>query len=114
MHALPILGLLSLAVCLGLFMGVQYLRGERRRPVVIGVHILAGLGSLEPMAVLVREAADATLARAAMIVVALALMGGLGSALLRRQSRRASEAALVAHACAALSALALLTIWIGS
>ncbi len=112
MRGALILLVLGLAACVGLYMGWQYLRGEKRRPVVIGTHLLLAAGALEGLATSMSGAGTA-LTSAGMLLIALALMGGLVSALLRRHSGRASEAVLVAHACAALAGIAVLAVWVG-
>ena len=51
MTAVPVLVILSAAVLLGLYLGLLYLRGERK-PVLIGVHFLLGVGGLEALVML--------------------------------------------------------------
>ena len=54
--AIPALVLLSAAMCLGVIMGIQYLRRVRSKPVMIGVHLLLGAGGLEVLAMMLRGA----------------------------------------------------------
>ncbi len=109
--------ILGTGVGLGVYMGLQYLRREPRKPVMIGMHLLAGLGGLETLTIQITGAPDGSVLTAgrygipALALCAIAGAGGFGSALLRRRSRQSSEAALVAHAAAGLLGLAILLIW---
>ncbi len=53
MIALPSLFLMSGAVAIGIYLGILYLRRERPRRLLLGGHILMGMGGLEQVALLI-------------------------------------------------------------
>lgn len=117
MIALPIVALLTAGVGLGLLLGLRYLRGLPRKPVMIGAHLLLGAGTLEQIAVLLHGTpsgdviADQMLGRVALVLIAGALLFGLCAPLLSRQSRRGAEALLVGHASLGALGFAALIAW---
>lgn len=120
MRAIPVLMLMLSQVGLGLAMGRLWLRGERRGPWLIGLHLLLGISGLEALAMLQRGTPDGDsiapggLGTLAMLLVAAALLLGLSSAILRPRARRPAELLLAAHAgCGAAGVLALL-VWLAA
>jgi len=116
--AMPVVVLLGAAVILGIFLGYQYLRRVRSRPVLIGVHLLLGAGGLEVLAVLLRGAPDGDtlapgkLGKVAAGLVVLALFSGLLAPMLGRRSRETMNIALATHAAVALAGFTLVLVWI--
>jgi hypothetical protein len=115
--AIPALLLLTAAVTLGVVLGLQYLRGERSKPVVIGLHLLFGAGGLEVMALLLHgtpdrriEPAGSLLTPAAALVMA-AMFSGLVAPMVGRKSRLTMNVALVVHVSVAITGFVLLLAW---
>lgn len=119
MRAIPIVVLLSVAVGLGLLLGFQYLKRERSKPVVIGMHFLFGAASLEILAMLLRGAPDGTtvvpgsLGKLAAGLVALALFSGVRAPMIGRHSRGTMNVALGVHASVAAVGFVLILVWVG-
>ena len=92
MLVLLILLLLSAVVAIGAIMGTQYLQGIKPKPVMIGLHLLLGIGTLEPMLILLggtpngETLAAQNLGEWAAGLVALALFLGLIAAVLARRA----------------------------
>ncbi len=116
MKTIPVLVLLGAAVCLGLFLGTQYLRQVRSRPAMIGLHLLLGAGGFEVLVMLLSGAPDGTVlaaggqGRIAAGLLLLALFTGLTAPMVGRRSRPTMSAALATHAAAALAGFALLVV----
>jgi hypothetical protein len=116
-RAIPALVLLSAAVCLGVIMGIQYLRHVRSKPVMIGIHLLLGAGGLEVLAMMLRGAPDGStihgrsVAVAAAGLLALALMAGIAAPMIGRRSRRTMSVALATHAGIAAAGFLVLLAW---
>ena len=51
-----LLSIIGLTTCIGIYMGWQFLRGVRNPPMLVAIHLLLGLGSLEVLAVILRGA----------------------------------------------------------
>ncbi len=117
MIAIPILLLITATVGVGLYMGLRYLRRQRNRPTIIGLHFLLGAFSLEPMVVTMRGGLGhpaeklSPLAIAAAVFVALALFSGVTAVMIGRQSRQTANIALASHAGLAAAAFALVMTW---
>lgn len=102
MTMLPIVLLLTGGVALGLYMGLNYLKGVRNKPLLIGAHVLLGLASLEPMAIaLSRKAEIGPLAPGGLV---LAFASGAMTPIIAKQSRTATSWALGTHAAIAACA----------
>lgn len=118
MKALPLLLLLGGAAVLGVILGVQYLRRVRSQPVVIGLHLLLGAGSMEVLAMLLRGAPDGTtwsgtgMVKIAAGLVAMAMVSGLVAPMIGRGSRRTMNVALATHVSIAVAGIALLLAWL--
>jgi hypothetical protein len=111
--AAPVVILLTAAVGLGLYNGLLYLRCQRK-PALIGVHLLLGIGGLEGILLISRGEAVAggPLATAAVLVLGAAVVVGFTSPILGRRSRRAGETALMAHVTAGAAGFLLFLAWI--
>lgn len=55
MTTIPLVVLFGISAALGLFMGVQYLRGVRNKPAMVAVHLVLGLIGLEAMASILKH-----------------------------------------------------------
>lgn len=118
MTAIPVILLFLGTAAVGLYLGIGYLKGWPRRPALIGVHILFGIGGLEVMATLLwGPTADVpvpTLGAAAAVAFVATMFIGLLAPMVGRRSRQTMNVALSLHAAAALSGIGLLLIWISS
>ena len=109
MLAFLILLLLSAVVAIGATMGLQYLRGTKRKPIMIGLHLLLAIGTLEPMLILLNGTpngetlAAQNLGEWAAGLVALALFLGLIAAVLARRGVPRAGWILALHAAAGFS-----------
>jgi hypothetical protein len=111
---LPSFILLSAAVALGVVLGLQYLRGERSSPLVMGAHLLLGAGGLETIAMLLRGTPDGTVAEAGSLgrLAAMCLLGGMASGLLiGRRSVQTMNVALITHIGVAAAGFLLFLGW---
>jgi hypothetical protein len=111
MLGLLILLLLTMVVALGATMGLQYLRGIKRKPMMIGIHLLLAIGTMEPLLVLLggtpngENLANVHLGEWAAGFVALALFLGLIAAVLARRAVAGAQWILALHAAAGVSGL---------
>jgi hypothetical protein len=114
---IPVLILLSVAVVLGIVLGLQYLQRERSPPVLIGFHLLLGAGGLEMLAMLLHGTPDrrilpaGALLTAAAAMVMAAMFSGLIAPMVGRQSRRTMNVALLIHTLVGLTGFVLLLAW---
>lgn len=117
MHAVPALLLLSVAVVLGLLLGIDYLRRVRSKPTLIGFHLLLGAGALEVIVMLLRGTPDGAVApagpllEAAAGLLAFALCSGLVAPLVGRRSRATMHVALAVHVTASAAGFVLCLLW---
>jgi len=115
---IPVLLLVGATAALGLLLGVRYVRREARKPMLVGLHLLLGIGALEVLAYSLWGAQDGAgvpaQGAAAAIALAAAMFIGLLSPILGRRSRRTMSIALAAHASVATVGIALSVIWIAS
>jgi hypothetical protein len=101
---------------LGVLLGVNYLRGVRK-PVMIGFHLILGIGGLEQFAEVLGGApngvalAAGTYGNAAALVFVASIFTGLGAALLARYSRRRAEMVLISHVGIGAAGFVLLLLW---
>lgn len=116
--ALPVVILFGVAACLGVMLGLQYLKGVRSKPVMIGMHLLFGAAGLEVMVMTLAGAPDGTviftgtLGRTAAGFLAAALFIGILSPIVGRRSRLTMNVALATHATVASVGVALLLAWV--
>ncbi|MFY7960641.1 MAG: hypothetical protein ACOVVK_11245 [Elsteraceae bacterium] len=118
MTIIPALILICATAALGIFLGVRRLRRGARKPMLIGLHLLLGLGALESVAYsLWRTSPDGgstQLGATAAGALAAALFIGLIAPILGRGSQRRMNVALTAHASVAAVGLAFALVWIVS
>jgi hypothetical protein len=120
MIALPPLLLVSATVALGIFMGIQYLRGRRNKPILIGAHFLLGAGGLETMVILMRGTPDGEVAASgsygtmAAGFLALALLSGVITPLVGRSSPASIGLLLATHASVAAAGFVLVVAWVSN
>jgi hypothetical protein len=118
MITIPVLLLITSAVLLGIYLGVFYLRGVRPIRILLGAHILMGMGGLEQLALLIHGAPSGVILRAGSFgaaaggFFAFAMLSGFTAPLLGQRSRRNGEIMLAAHATAGVVGFALLLAWI--
>ena len=107
------------AMALGLALAVLHLRGIRK-PVLIGLHLLLGLGALEVMVVLLKGTSDSDglpagdFGNVSAGFMALAAFVGLLTPILGRRSRLTANAMLLAHGGAGLAGVLLCMAWVSS
>ena len=118
MKVIPVVLLLSLAAALGLFLGLQYLRGVRDSKVLVGVHLLLGAAGLEALARLLwGTTPDGTLLPAGMlgtiaaVLLAVAMFCGLTAPVLGRSLPRAINFAVATHAGIGAAGFVLFLVW---
>lgn len=108
----PPVALVSVTAALGAYMGMRYLRGFRNPPLLIGTHLLLGLGAVETL-LYAQHVDSAALPQpgsrgiTVLFVLAAALMIGLLTPIVFRKSARAGNVALAAHAATASVGVAL-------
>jgi hypothetical protein len=113
----PAIAVFGTTVCIGMYMGWQYLMGVRNNRVLIGVHLVLGVVGLEVVATLIRHAFDAVdapsgnMGRTAAIVLAVALLSGLTVPLLAPRYPRSITPGLVFHALVGTIGFGLLLVW---
>ena len=125
MYALPALILLSLTVAFGLYLGQAFLRRQPRRPMVIGLHLLFALGSLEGLVIAlhadveggsivdsVSSAGPDRTAITMLALIALALFTGLVRSAIGRSTRAVATTTLALHAGLAAAGFATALSWI--
>ena len=117
MTPIPAIALLSTASALGLFLGWLYLR-RVRRPVLVGTHLLLGVGGIETMVMLLRGAPNGDVAPVGMLgpvaagLLAGALLSGLAAPLISRNSRTTANVALATHAGFGLAGFVVFLTWV--
>lgn len=117
MTTYPVIVLVMAVAGLGGYLFWNFLTGERNKPTLIGVHLLAGMATLEVTMMIVRGAPDGTQAQysaytnALFLALAVALLTGLLAPVVGRQYRVAGKALLYGHAGAATLASGLLLWW---
>lgn len=118
MTMIPVLILICATAALGVLLGIRYIRREARKPMLIGLHLLLGIGALEIVAYSLwgaqQEGGVPRVGVAAAGALAGAMFIGLLAPILGRRSRQTMNIALTAHASVATAGLALAVIWISS
>jgi len=110
MNALPSILLVTAAAALGAYLLLHWFRGVRR-PVLIGIHVLLGLGAAESLMVFLRmsEIPEDSAARRIVLIAAGCLAGalfaGFLAAVLGKGSRLAGYGLLAFHAASGLAGL---------
>jgi hypothetical protein len=116
MQMLPFLVLPLAAMALGLVLLVIRLRGMRK-PLLVGLHLLLGLGALELLVVLLKGSPGlpaGDFGNVAAGFLALAAFIGLLTQILGRRSRLTANAMLLAHGSAGLAGVLLCIAWASS
>jgi hypothetical protein len=109
--------LLSLAAALGLYLGLCYLRGRRNRPMLIGTHLLLGIGGAEALLLAHRSVASggaasgSSQANLALGLIAAAIFAGFLAPVVGRNSRATGNLALAAHATLAAAGVGVALVW---
>ncbi|ABE39721.1 conserved hypothetical protein [Rhodopseudomonas palustris BisB5] len=117
MTATPVLVILSAATALGLYLGLLYLRGERKQGLV-ALHLLLGFGGLETLVMLLHGTPDGAAAsgnisfgKIAAGLFAVSAFSGFIAALARK-SPVAANVLLGTHVTVGLAGFALVLAWI--
>ena len=119
MPMFPFIALPLAAMALGLVLFVLHLRGIRK-PLLIGLHLLLGLGALEVLVVLLKGAPGSDglpagdFGNVAAGFLALAAFIGLLTPILGRRSRLTGNAMLLAHVSAGVAGVLLCIAWASS
>jgi hypothetical protein len=114
----PVMTVFGSTVAIGLYMGLQYLRGVRNNRMLVGVHVLIGVAGLEVFALLLRGAPDGThlaesrLGPASALLLAAALFTGFLVPLIAAPKPAATGAALAVHATLGTVAFGALLLWV--
>ena len=116
MPMFPFIVLPLAAMALGLVLVILHLRGIRK-PLLIGLHLLLGLGALELLVVLLKGTPSSDgwpagdFGNVAAGFLALAAFIGLLTPILGRRSRLTANAMLVAHVGAGVAGVVLCIAW---
>ena len=118
MKPLPIVFVITAGVALGLYLAWLFLRRERSKPVVIGVHVILGVIGLEGVAMLITGApngadpATGELVKMAGLFLVLAVMTGFATPMIsKKRPRKVGFAAIGVHAAVAATGYAFLIAW---
>ncbi|MFZ1109480.1 MAG: hypothetical protein WAN43_14205 [Rhodomicrobium sp.] len=120
MIAIPALLMITVAVTIGVYLGLLYLRRVRPRKILLGAHILLGMGGLEQVAILIRGAPSGVILKAGSFgtaaagLFALAMLSGFSAPLLGQRSRRNGEFMLATHAFVGIAGFVLLLFWVSN
>ncbi|NVN86141.1 MAG: hypothetical protein HXX15_08615 [Rhodopseudomonas sp.] len=119
MTAIPVLVILSAATAIGLYLGLLYLRGERK-PGLIAFHLLLGFGGLETLVMLLHGtpngaagATTGTFGYTAAGLFGVSAFSGFVAALARR-SPVAANVVLGTHVTVGLAGFALFLAWVST
>jgi hypothetical protein len=105
-------------VAIGLYMGLNYLKGQRNNRNLVAAHVLIGLAGLEVFALLLRGAPDGTrlapgqLGPAAALLFAAALFSGFVGPLIMRPRPAATGPVLALHAAFGSIGFGVLVLWL--
>jgi hypothetical protein len=114
----PAIAVFGTTVAIGLYMGLQYLKGVRNNRMLVGVHVLIGVAGLEVFALLLRGAPDGThmaesnMGPAAALFLAAALFTGFVVPLIAPAKPGAVGPTLAVHASFGLVAFGVLLLWV--
>ena len=117
MKTIPLTLILTAAVILGSIMGMNYLRGVRSKPTMIGAHLLLGVLALEQTAMLLAgssngdQPSESPYGRVTLFLFFAALLAGLIAALVRHRTREANLA-LAGHVGTAIAGVLAYLVWI--
>jgi hypothetical protein len=117
MSATPVLVILSAASAIGLYLGLLYLRGERKQGLV-ALHLLLGFGGLETLVMLLHGTPDGatssgniSFGKLAAGLFAVSAFSGFIAALARK-SPVAANVVLATHVSVGLAGFALFLAWV--
>ncbi len=114
----PALLVFGSTVAIGLYMGLNYLKGQRNNRNLVAVHILIGVAGLEVFALLLRGApdgsrlADSQLGPAAALLLAGALFTGFIVPLIGKPRPATTGPALAVHAVFGTVGFGVLLLWV--
>ena len=114
----PSLLLVTGAVLIGIYLGVLYLKGVRPQRILLGGHVIMGIGGVEQVALLIRGTPSgaletAPLLKAAAGLLAFAIFSGLTAPLIAQsKGRKNGEIMLAAHAAVGIVGFAVFAAWI--
>lgn len=116
MLVFPVLLVLSLAVLFGVRMGLGYLEGRRPAAMMLGTHVMLGMGGLLLLvfarsALLEAKDAGGAIGAIAAFVVALTLMAGLSAAVVGGRAPERHGKVLAAHAALGGLGFLLFIVW---
>jgi hypothetical protein len=117
MKTIPLTLILTAAVYLGYRLGMNYLRGVRSAPGMIGAHLLLGVLALEQTAMLFAGSpndggpSESRYGEVTLYLFFATLLAGLIAALLRHR-RREANVALASHVGAATAGVLAYLVWI--
>ncbi len=117
MTTIPLTLILAGAVILGVILGIEYLRGVRRRPGMIAAHLILGFLAMEQMAMMLRgtpageSAGSASYGKLTAFLFFIAVLAGLIAALLRDR-RTGSNIALAGHVTVATAGVLAYVAWV--
>ncbi|MRD72140.1 hypothetical protein HCX48_08435 [Rhodocyclus tenuis] len=118
-----VLALLGSSAALGLWLGIQYLRRVRSKPLLIGLHLILGGASMEGTVMLRGTLADGggslagvvsavTLGNAVAVLLFTAMLSGLLTPLIAQHSpRKITSVALATHAAVGALGFLLFIAW---
>jgi hypothetical protein len=114
----PALVVFGSTVGIGLYMGLNYLKGQRNNRNLVAAHILIGIAGLEVFALLLRGAPDGTrladsqLGPAAALLFAAALFSGFIVPLIAKPRPATTGPALAVHAVFGTVGFGVLLLWV--
>ncbi|MQY51398.1 hypothetical protein [Rhodocyclus gracilis] len=118
-----VLALLGSSAALGLWLGIQYLRRVRSKPLLIGLHLILGGASMEGTVMLRGTLADGggslagvvsavTLGNAVAVLLFTAMLSGLLTPLIAQHApRKITSVALATHAAVGALGFLLFIAW---
>ena len=114
----PAIVVFGSTVAIGLYMGLQYLKGVRNNRMLVGIHVLIGIAGLEVFALLLRGAPDGThladsrMGPASALLLAAALFSGFMVPLIAAPKPGATGVMLGVHAAVGTVAFGALLLWV--
>jgi hypothetical protein len=115
MNPVPMVVVALAAVAVGAYMLTQFLRDEARKPIVIGIHIILAVASLEGVVSLLHEGAPGVeKGRTAALLMAAALFTAFTSAVLRGRGVKSATPIFYAHTAFGAAGALLLVAWAGA
>jgi hypothetical protein len=119
MTAMPVLGLLTASLLLGLYLVLLFLRRERK-PAIVGFHLLLGAGGLEMLVMLLHGTPSGTAGATSQFGVAaaalfgIAMFTGLTGAMIARRSAMSANIVVATHSSLGVAGFVLFLAWLSS